>query len=406
MNVLQKVLKKGLCTGCGLCESCFGKAKLAMQHNHNGYLRPFIKQELSQPELRLLKQICPALNCKMKTLTENHYHPAIGNYQGFMLGWAKDNYIRKNSSTGGALSAVLLYLIEQQVVDGIIHVGADPDNPYENKVCVSRSYDEIAANAGSRYMPSAPLVNIDEIIRQEGKYAFVGRPCDVRALRAYMEEKNIIEEKIVVTLAFLCGGVPSIKGTYKMLSQMKLTKEEVIRVKYRGNGWPGKVQAFTKDSQIHEMSYNESWGRYLGPTSQLICKLCFDGVGESADLVFGDAWNCNEKGYPDFNEADGRNMIIVRTKLGDQIIRESAKQEYLYLESAQSNPDIFMNMQPSQTSRRKTALERILGMRFCLSSYPRVDWQYLRKICMRKYWFQLNFRSLAGTIKRVFTTPK
>ena len=41
--------------------------------------------------------------------------------------------------------------------------------------------------AGSRYGPAAPLIDIDQVLNREEPFAFIGKPCDIAALRNFAE---------------------------------------------------------------------------------------------------------------------------------------------------------------------------------------------------------------------------
>ena len=56
---LKQVLAKGLCTGCGLCESIGGKDTLEMKISKQGFMRPVIKAELSLDLESQILQVCP-----------------------------------------------------------------------------------------------------------------------------------------------------------------------------------------------------------------------------------------------------------------------------------------------------------------------------------------------------------
>ena len=72
------------------------------------------------------------------------------------------------------------------------------------------------------------------------------------------------------------------------------------------------------------MSYDESWGGVLGPATHWRCKLCADGVGESADVVAADLWRVDERGYPVFTEGPGSSALIARTERGLEAVRAAA----------------------------------------------------------------------------------
>ena len=86
--------------------------------------------------------------------------------------------------------------------------------------------------------------------------------------------------------------------------------------RYRGDGWPGFATVRLKDGREARMSYAESWGGILTNYVQFRCRISPDGTGGFADIACGDAWYADAKGYPLFEEAEGRSLIVSRTRQG------------------------------------------------------------------------------------------
>ena len=88
-----------------------------------------------------------------------------------------------------------------------------PDTvPVANETVVSVTPGEVFAAAGSRYAPSAPLARLQEFLEVSGQAAFVGKPCDVAALRAIAKRDPRVDAKIPWMLSFFCAGVPVADG--------------------------------------------------------------------------------------------------------------------------------------------------------------------------------------------------
>jgi coenzyme F420 hydrogenase subunit beta len=115
--------------------------------------------------------------------------------------------------------------------------------------------------------------------------------------------------------------------------------------------------------------YDESWGKTLGPTTQWRCKLCPDGIGESADIVCADAWDTDEKGYPVFTEGEGVSALIARTSRGQRVIEEAARSGAISLMPL--DVDHLTEAQPLQVTRRRFLLARLIGSRLAGRGTPR-----------------------------------
>jgi coenzyme F420 hydrogenase subunit beta len=170
-------------------------------------------------------------------------------------------------------------------------------------------------------------------------------------------------------LSFFCGGIPSHKGTDRILDDLGVKKTDLADFRYRGDGWPGYATATRRDGSVSRMTYMESWGGRLSHHVQFRCKFCPDAVGGVADVVCADAWYGDEKGYPLFEESDGRSLVIARTEIGERLIAGAQSRNRIALET--SSIGEIVKMQPSQAWRKRLALSRLVAMAVCLHPRPR-----------------------------------
>jgi coenzyme F420 hydrogenase subunit beta len=205
------------------------------------------------------------------------------------------------------------------------------------------------------------LVNILQLLVKEGgRAAFVGKPCDVAALRQLATIDSSVREHVVYYLSFFCAGVPSQYGTMQILDTFGISAEDVEEFQYRGRGWPGNTTAKCKDGRSFEMDYATSWGTILNRHLQFRCKICPDGIGEFADISCADAWY-SEDGYPDFKEKEGRSLIITRTRQGEDLVNQAMSSRTIEADGV----DIadITKMQPYQVYRKQGIFPRLLAMR-------------------------------------------
>ena len=140
-------------------------------------------------------------------------------------GYASDAALRHQASSGGVLSALLVHALETGMVDFVVQTGAHPNQPTGNRTGVSTSAADIFAAAGSRYAPSSPLAGLEVWLSRPGRFAFVGKPCDVTALRARARQDPRIAEKVPLMLAFFCAGMPSAAGTRRILDRLGVSRK-------------------------------------------------------------------------------------------------------------------------------------------------------------------------------------
>lgn len=397
MDVIDRVLKSGLCSGCGLCASSLAEGKVKMQMSADGYLRPAKSGVLSKQASSAIAEVCPALRLELHADASAEVHEIWGPIVSSRVGWSTEPEVRRMGSSGGGISSLLLHLLETGHIAFAAHIAVDPLNPLRNVVQQSRTKSDILRAAGSRYAPAAPLEGIDELFKNNEPFAFVGKPCDAAAMRAYLKQRPDRASKVVAILSFMCAGVPSIRGTHAVLKAMGTTKESVIQFRYRGDGWPGYATAIDGSGQAYKMDYNSSWGNILGKYLQLRCKVCPDGTGEFADVVCADAWH-GKDGYPDFAERDGRSMVLTRTPAGERLVREAELAGRLQTETL-SVSDIA-GMQPYQVTRKQVAIGRLTAVWLKWRIAPRFIGLRLMRNAQTGGWLPV-LRNGWGTFKRL-----
>lgn len=382
---------KEYCTGCGLCSSI---RNVSITKDCRGFPIPNISFE----DMQLLKQVCP---CGGRA--SEKYGGIWGNSISTFYAWAKDKDVRKSASSGGVLTSLCCYLLCRNLVDGIIQTRKSNDVPYETVTVISRTEDDVKKCMGSRYSISSPLLQIKQLIKPNEKYAFVGKPCDVSALRMYMEKDIEVATHILYLFSFFCAGMPSEAAQIQLLEKLECSAaSECSDLQYRGNGWPGYTTAIKKDGTQNQITYSESWGRILGRDVRKCCRFCFDGIGELADISCGDAWFLTSDNKPDFSEHEGRNVVFARTNIGAAIIKEAAIDGFLVVDKADEKSicDNLKYIQTYQYERRAGMESMIAAMRISFRNIPAYN-----KHKLNEYKHELpiskRLKRFLGTIKRI-----
>jgi coenzyme F420 hydrogenase subunit beta len=301
------------------------------------------------------------------------------------------------------ISALLDHAMASGMVDAVVQTRADTIDPVGNMTVISISLDEVEAAAGSRYAPSAPLQNVEALLADTRRYAFVGKPCDVSALRQLGTLDARVAERFPVMLAFFCGGIPSRAGSHEVIRAMGYQPPEVTAFRYRGNGWPGQARATRADASFAEMSYAKSWGAHLSKHVQFRCKICPDAVGGVADIACADAWYGGESGYPQFDEAAGRSLVIARTPAGEALLAAAVAAESVVIEPL--DPKDIDLMQPAQKRRKALLVARYAALLATFQARPSV--RGLKVLpAARMTSVKLSLKNFLGTFRRVLQGRK
>ncbi|WP_028239920.1 Coenzyme F420 hydrogenase/dehydrogenase, beta subunit C-terminal domain [Stutzerimonas azotifigens] len=402
-ELLNRVLKNDLCSGCGMCSSLADDDAIRMRIGADGYRRPFLNAEYRDKPVadkattETFGKSCPALNLDIRPYKTEHYHPIWGEVLEARKGYSTDAEIRRVGSSGGVISALAQYCLDRGLVDGVIQIQASDRDPLENVAVISRSRNNIIASSGSRYAPASPAEALKWVAMSTEKYLFIGKPCDVGAVRQLQAHNPRLKANIPYIVSFMCAGTPSLAGTHQVLEKLGVARDEVTAFRYRGDGWPGLTKATLKNGEEKTMTYNDSWGKVLNRHLQTRCKICPDGIGEFADIVCADGWEGDDKGYPSFEEREGNSLILIRSEVGRELFRNAEADGVVKSESFDTE-GIFA-IQPFQYYRRTTILPRLLAMKVLLLKTPSYKGFELGK-GMRRIGLYQSFKAFTGLLVR------
>lgn len=396
---LKAALAGKLCSGCGLCAGLAPDA-VAMETTQPGFLRPRQSAPLTDAQEKAIREACPALSVASWSMADAPAADfAWGPHRRILTGHATDPEVRFVGSSGGFLTALSQFALTTGLVDAVVTVKAGgEDAPLANPVQVVEDPADLLAAAGSRYGPSAPLSQIGALLEDGRRFLFVGKPCDVSALRQLGRSDDRVARSFPFALSFFCGGIPSLSGTERVIEAMGLAPRDVRTFRYRGNGWPGKARAETRDGHSAEMDYETCWGGYLTRHVQFRCKICPDAVGGVADIACADAWFGGETGYPTFEDQAGRSLVMVRTEAGVQLLEAALAASAVECEPS-SLAEIEL-MQPSQKLRKTLVGARTKALTATFKPTPRFGGVMVRKAA-RAAPLRDRVRNFLGTTWRI-----
>ncbi|MDP3306609.1 MAG: coenzyme F420 hydrogenase/dehydrogenase beta subunit N-terminal domain-containing protein [Erysipelotrichaceae bacterium] len=137
----------------------------------------------------------------------------LGYYRSLYAGHVLEGDYRINASSGGIGTWIFKELLERDYIDGVIHVkeNLDKGSPILFQYGISRSVEEIRVGSRSKYYP----VEMSEVLRTvrevEGRYAIIGIPSFIMAVRLICEKDEVLKSRIKYTVGLICGHQKSSK---------------------------------------------------------------------------------------------------------------------------------------------------------------------------------------------------
>lgn len=327
------MVKEGLCTGCGTCLAMCPLSAINMfKDNSKGTYVPQVDWEKCS-QCGICLEVCPGHSVDFGQLNgfifgNKPVDVSLGYYLDCYTGYATDYDVRYNSASGGLVTALLIFALEEGLIDGALVTRMSKGNPLEPQPFIARTKEEILSASKSKYCPVPANIALEEILEEDGKYAVVGLPCHIHGVRKAEEADSTLKAKIFLHLGIFCIHTPNFLATEFLLWQRGIAKDDVIKIDYRGEGWPGGVSIYLRDGSRIFIPWFDAWKPLNLAFFPRRCTLCCDGACELADISFGDAW------APEFsNDKNGTSAIISRTPKGEELLQHMVAKEIIKLNS-------------------------------------------------------------------------
>ncbi len=386
MKNIKNIHNNWLCTGCGTCAGICPTSAIKMIIDHKGVYAPYVDESLCI-DCGLCLKVCPGhlvdfMNINSYVFSKLPTHPEIGNFKNTYVAYSTNDNIRKAGQSGGVVSALLIYALENDIIDGAVVTKMSLDNPLRPETFIARSKEDVLDASGSKYCPVPANEILSELVKLDGRFAFVGIPCQIHGLRKVEQLFPNLREKIILHIGIFCDRTLNFHFQDYILRSIGRGKRGLIDFIYRSKewrGWPGDIKIKFKDGEERNISrhYRINAKIFFTPWR---CNLCFDKLNELADLSIGDAW------LPEYASCDkGISMIITRTKIADDFIKKLNAKGVLKL--IQITPDKVIMAQKPQ-------LKKIL-----LNNYFRI--QRASGKNLPKY--SVSFIANLGVVSRILT---
>ncbi|HPG50940.1 MAG TPA: Coenzyme F420 hydrogenase/dehydrogenase, beta subunit C-terminal domain [Spirochaetota bacterium] len=330
-NVIEGVVNKNLCCGCGVCSALCPAGALTMRFNPYGELVPEETGSCIQ-SCTICNSVCPFIekNPNEDALAAEYFSTIGGILHSDQCGYYLNSYVgysnigeqRTHGASGGLATWFLDQLFSTGMIDhAICAAPGDTHNRLFTFKIISKKND-LSNCAGSAYFPMELSEALQHIIKNPGRYAITALPCVAKGIRLASRKRRVLRERIIAILGLTCGQQKSSHFTRYIAAHAGL------------NGPPRKVHYRGKDSNQSADNFffsfqNECDEKIVfwnsGPSKAWVnrwftlnsCRFCDDVFAELADITLMDAW------LPEYvGDSQGTNLAIVRNPLIETMIKE------------------------------------------------------------------------------------
>lgn len=328
------VVKNDLCTACGGCSGICPKDAISMQINTHGIYTPVI-DENKCIDCGLCVKVCPGYKFdytehQQRVFGTSDVDPDIGHCIEAWAGECTDQEIHEKSQSGGFVSAMILFCIEKGLADGAIVTKWSEADPFRPELYIAKTRSEVLDAVGSKYNPIPAAKMIKEVLKKEGRYIFVGTPCQIQSFRKAEKINPKIKERIVLYLGLHCLKVFNYHYHDQILAKIHEQKKDISYFRFRDKiwrGWPCDMRLSNKSGKHYDLTgpFSRWWARSY--FSNYRCQLCFDKFNEFSDISCGDCRVASKYGKDKLKDAFynnlGKSDMVIRTERGKKIFHQA-----------------------------------------------------------------------------------
>lgn len=320
---LPQLCDNKTCTGCLACVNACNHGALTITKDDEGFYRPRLNAEKCIM-CGLCEKSCPILN-------KPHRHNK-DNINVF-ASWHTDDLIRKNSSSGGAFTALAETILKHQGT--IIGAAYNEDMVIEHMAV--DNIDGLRKLRLSKYAQSniGNIFNYTrELLRKGLLVMFVGTPCQIAGLKSFLKK----DYENLLSVDFICHGVPSIDffTSYLEWLEPKTGKPAMINFRDKRKGWYDNLRVITntKGKTITMKGKEDAYWVAFNRNNclQESCYKCeAQGFPRCSDITLADFW-CIGHVFPFGHKGEiekGISMIVVSNPQKQNWVDEAKNTMYI-----------------------------------------------------------------------------
>ena len=340
----EKVLKQGLCTGCGACVGI-----CPYQASYQDKTVILFPCDIKNGRCYAFCPRTPgdAAVLGEKLFSKRDLTPEIGAVKAFYIARAKDESLRAEAQHGGTVTALMTLALAEGLIDTAV-VAEPGENFLPHGIAVTESA-ALRRQAKSKFVVSPTLAEFNRVAAgPSAGIGVVATPCQALAL-AKMRLKPVPEndnhiDKLKLVVGLFCGWALS----WSKLSALLKAKVELSDVK--GMDIP--------PSKYHTLELYTTGGTINVPLEEVIpcvrpgCHYCADMTAEYADISVGSA-----RLAEGWEVARGWNQVIVRTDVGRRLLDLAAKRGVLeFLDAPEENLE---KLKKASMGKKRTAIQNL-----------------------------------------------
>jgi len=360
LRSLAKIVDDGLCHRCGSCVGICPTNVLGLDSEEY----PVVKNLSSCTDCDLCVKVCPGDELDVHQLNKELFgapqdlRDVHGVFQEAYLSYAEDPLLRERSSSGGTVTGLLIHLLKTNQIDGAGVISSDMGEPWKGKPLIARSEQELLDSTKSKYAISPTNILFEEILRNPGRYAIVGLPCQIHGFHKAAALDKRLKERVVLTIGLFCHAATEHEPVRFVWKNLARDGKTPVRYVPREGKHPGTPMVEYADGTREPVYYPEKKNYRPSSTEMLNilyrmytperCLTCYDSTSEFADISVGDPWMAPPS--KEINFKDGYSFVMGRTERGMNALADAKSNGAISL--------LGLNREVAKECNLETALEK------------------------------------------------
>ncbi len=313
------------CFGCKACQEICPKNAIKFVDNEKGFWLPYVDYNYCV-SCGKCHEVCNLL----------HSSESLCNPMKVFAAWSNNEYVRRISSSGG-----IFYELAQAtigVLGGVVYASALLDMKVKH-IRIDKECD-IQKLIGSKYVQgdtNGSFSLVEKDLKSNITVLFVGTPCQVHGLHAYLDLRKCPKEKLI-SCDFVCHGAVSPAFWRKYIAFLEnKANSRISNVQFRNknSGWKdssylfefqnGARYAVKNSDNVYHLAYDYNY------TSRDVCSNClYATIKRSSDITLGDFWQYSFSNENEDDENKGVSLVLVNTRKGEEMIESISTNIRLY----------------------------------------------------------------------------
>lgn len=322
-STVEDVAAAYLCCSCGACVSACPHSAIEMIESSGGYCIPAIDQARCTGCGECLA-VCAGVSLRADLPDD----PFSGDCCGSWVGKALEDSVYENSQSGGAVTAILLALLEEDKICGAVNVVMPAGSPPRPELRISQNREDILAAQGSKYCPVPVVSALKDMKKYDKPVALVCLACHVHGIKNLLERMPGLSTKVGPVIGLICDRVMTLAAIDYLSYRAEIGEQQISTLEYRSKGWrgyPGDVRVTGIDNKEVFLPGTERM-RVKDFFTPARCRLCFDKMNILSDVTVGDPW-----GVENYDKEGGESVVIARTSIGLECVQAAIDRQLLQL---------------------------------------------------------------------------